>query len=538
MGTVTLDGSGLQAVTVGVSPAAQSTSTDSTGAYSFIPLSPGSYTVSISNAPAIAYCPTTSKSATVPQDTVIIVDFACVSSAQIVGSFSLNGAPFGNVPVVLSGPASANTSTDSGGDFGFSGLAPGSYSVAPGALPLGVTCVPATRAVSLAAGDVKRADFDCTNLGQVVGTVTLNGGAFPDVDVRISGTLADSTLTDSSGGFVFSSVPAGGVTVVLMGVDAAIACTPASHTGTVVGGQQLRLDFDCTASAAIIGTVTLDGSPYSGLVIDLVGPQTGSRSTGSSGGFLFAGLPAGSYAVAPTGLPADVVCTPASVSVSLVFGDLKRADFDCVRLGTVIATVTLNGGPFDGQDVQLTGTADLTRTTDSIGEASFLVPPGSVSVTLVGVPIGVTCTPSSRAATVLGGQIVRVSFACTTGPPPSSLDSDYEVGYALVSSTCGSGAPTSENVTVTTSGATVSIASGRLGAPVTAAYQAASGRAQGSTAWFDIGGGNQARESWDVFFSLSTLGRPVMAGTVIQEVRDSTGTITCTTRFRVLGLAF
>ncbi|MDH3734983.1 MAG: hypothetical protein OEU54_15755, partial [Gemmatimonadota bacterium] len=515
--------------------------TDSAGHYGPIGLAVGAYTVRISNTPAGAVCQVTSKAATVLANTIVIVDFACFSAGMIIGTFTLDGAPFGSVPVDLTGTATATDTTDASGDYGFTGLLPGNYGVAPGTLPSGVTCQPTSYTISLSAGQTVRADFVCASEGDVITVVTLNGGAFPGVDVQLSGAATRSGVTNPMGRFTFVDVPAGSVTATITGIDPSITCSATSQSGTVPPAGQLTLTFACSTSAAIIGTVTLNGSPWAGAPIGLTGPAPTSTTADATGGFLFPGLPAGSHLVTPGPLPANVVCVPASRTITLVLGDLKRADFDCETVGAIEAIVTLDGGPYDGLDVRITGTTNRTLTTDPAGIAFFAaVPIGDVDVTLVGVPTSiVTCTPAVRMVVVTAGGLAQALFDCvTTGSPPpeSALPADYEILYNSVSSTCGFTSIPIEVLTITAVGSSLSFSLPRLTVPLVGTYDQTTGRFQGATGWHDTTGGSQTNETWDVFFTISALGPVTLRGRMVNETRNASGAITCRSEFTVIGV--
>lgn len=74
-GRVTVNGAGVAGVTVFTGPLMTTTASD--GSYSFPGLAPGQYQVSISNLPAGAQCPETTKPATVVSNATTVVDFPC-----------------------------------------------------------------------------------------------------------------------------------------------------------------------------------------------------------------------------------------------------------------------------------------------------------------------------------------------------------------------------------------------------------------------------------------------------------------------------
>ena len=130
-GTVTVEGTGLDGVTVSLSSGASAT-TSGGGSYSFTGVAAGSHTVMISNFPAGAEFSQTTGTANITTDgQVAVVDFSgsYTRTATILGSVSVNGTAVGGVSMALSGVESKSAETDSDGNYLFSSLRAGSYTV-------------------------------------------------------------------------------------------------------------------------------------------------------------------------------------------------------------------------------------------------------------------------------------------------------------------------------------------------------------------------------------------------------------------------
>jgi autotransporter-associated beta strand protein len=145
------------------------------------------------------------------------------------------GLPMSGVSVVLSGTSSATVITDSAGFFGFGGLPPGSYTVAP-RLP-GFAFTPASRVFpSLERAEV--VDFVGVKVWRITGTVRdLNDTGIPDIAVGLSGTVSRSTITDTDGRYTFEDLPEGG-TYVVTPSQPSFAFAPASQTFANLSGDQ------------------------------------------------------------------------------------------------------------------------------------------------------------------------------------------------------------------------------------------------------------------------------------------------------------
>jgi len=130
-GTIT-PGTGGSGATITLSGAATATVTaDSSGNYTFAGLFNGSYAVTPGRA-GFTFNPT-SQNATISGANVAGVNF---TAAALAGSFSISGTitPVtggSGATVVLTGPAAATTATDTSGNYSFSGLANGTYTLTP-----------------------------------------------------------------------------------------------------------------------------------------------------------------------------------------------------------------------------------------------------------------------------------------------------------------------------------------------------------------------------------------------------------------------
>ena len=129
--------------------------------------------------------------------------------------FISNGTP--NVTVVLSGAASASTTTDVNGNYTFSGLSNGNYVVTPTPPPV---VYPAFQNVIISGTDVSGINF--AELGVVTGTVATMEQVFPPPGyatqtVQYIGTIEFSPGTlvffNSTGVLQASATPTVGATV-------------------------------------------------------------------------------------------------------------------------------------------------------------------------------------------------------------------------------------------------------------------------------------------------------------------------------------
>ncbi len=125
----TAGGSGATIALSGAATA--SVTTDASGNYTFSGLSNGSYALTPSHT-GYTFNPT-SQNATISSASVTGINFTATPQ---VGTFTISGtitptAGGSGATVTLTGPAAANTTTDTSGNYTFSGLANGTYTVTP-----------------------------------------------------------------------------------------------------------------------------------------------------------------------------------------------------------------------------------------------------------------------------------------------------------------------------------------------------------------------------------------------------------------------
>jgi cyclophilin family peptidyl-prolyl cis-trans isomerase len=443
--------------------------TDSSGNYSFAGLVAGTYKV-VEELP-------NNVSLTNPSQTVTVVANQTASGVNFAEQPSIKGIVFndtnanGTLDTGESGVAgqtvflnndgtgapdsnNPSTVTDANGNYSFSDLVSGNYTV--DIVPAAGTTV-STPSGSLSVTYSSGAAAKVVNVGEVPPSIA--GAVFTDVndngqfdagDIGIAGRTvfinednsgtADSsnphTTTNSLGQFTFSGLAAGTYTVMEV-LPTGGTLTTATQTITVAVGQTKsgvvfgelpsitgKVFVDLTGS----GTKTSADPGLGGQTVFLNIDGTGqpdsnnpSTTTASDGSFAFGTEPAGNYTVEEV-LPSNVTLSTASQSItvtaghtttSVVFGELPSIS------GTVFTDTNGNGTLDSGEtgvsgrtvfiNQDGSGTADGTNpqaTTDTNGNYYFLgLAAGNYSLTEV-IPTGVTLTTSvPLTAAVTAGHV-------------------------------------------------------------------------------------------------------------------------------------
>jgi len=160
----TISGTGGGGATVSLTGTESlSTTSSASGSYSIAGLINGTYTVSVSN-PGVTFAPT-SQTVTINGTPVSNVNF----TATVTNPLSISGTITGGAgaKVNLGGAATATTTADSSGNYSFSGLMGGSYTVTP-VLP-GYIFTPYSQSVNLSATNATNVNFQ----GQVCTCVSI-----------------------------------------------------------------------------------------------------------------------------------------------------------------------------------------------------------------------------------------------------------------------------------------------------------------------------------------------------------------------------
>jgi hypothetical protein len=156
--------SGGAGATVTLSGAASATTTaNSSGNYSFTGLANGTYTVTPSNA-GFTFSPAT-QTVTLNGGNATAVNFTATSIYTISGS--LSPAPFAaGATVTLSGPVNATTTANGSGNYSFSGLPAGSYTVTPSSQI--ATFSPTSQNLTISSSSLTGVDFTATSSANIV----------------------------------------------------------------------------------------------------------------------------------------------------------------------------------------------------------------------------------------------------------------------------------------------------------------------------------------------------------------------------------
>jgi len=269
------------------------------GTYSIGGLPPGSYVVTAS---AASY-QTLAVGASVTGGAITTVDFELASNPGIISGTvtDTNGSPLQSVlvQVIAGGATIASGLTDSSGNYLFSGIAPGSYTVSASKTLYQTQVV----GVSVSSDTTTIANFSlAADPGIISGTVTAATGGGPLVSVLIQVILDNiviaTGLTDDNGEY-----SVGGLAPGSYAVRAGKTGYQTSTTGAIVAsGSVTTVNFSLAANpGAIAGTITdsVTTAPIAGatIAVRLGGSIIFMDITDDNGNYSIEGVAPGSYTV-------------------------------------------------------------------------------------------------------------------------------------------------------------------------------------------------------------------------------------------------
>ena len=404
-GLVSIEGQGVDAVSVTLSNGA-SAITANGGMYRFDGVEAGAYTVTISNYPDDASFNQTSAAATIATDGQnVTVNFpgSWIRTSSIMGTVTVENEGLGGVTVKLSGVSDSETLTDGGGQYAFTGLRAGNYTVEiTGFDDEDVAFGSTSSAATVATGESKVVSFEGTYLrtSGIVGQVTADEEPQEGIAVSLQGRGESRTVsTNSAGQFSFEQLRRGDYSVVISGYDTdEMSFDVTSQSVTVAYGETANVPFEgiLLRTAGITGTVTVEGvGPISDVTVTIQGegaPVDGL--TDNMGVYSFENLRAGEYSVAISGFDDDEYGFPdgTSATVTVELQETGTVPFDGIMLRTaaIEGTVTVgdDDAPLPGVMVTVSGgPRDEEHSTTTNDDGMYMVEnlhAGTYSVTISG----------------------------------------------------------------------------------------------------------------------------------------------------------
>ncbi len=309
----------------------------------------------------------------------------------ISGSVTIEGTAAAGVTATLS--SGATTTTGSGGNFAFSGVEAGTYTVTISGFPEDATFAQATQSATIATdGENVQLTFagEYVRSSAVVGAVVaadavMSGGdgqpeTLGGVTVTLEGEHASETAeTDANGGFSFPGLRAGAYVVTISGFPEDVSFETSSLEVEVGVGEVGNADFTghFIRTSAVEGRVAIEGEGLAGVTVTLAGgpsEESHTTTTDADGAYRFEELRPGDYVVSISDFDArDYEFASTSQDVSVDLGETDTVSFTGVLLRTsgISGRVSVDGMGLADVEVALSGVEERSATTDAGGQYAF-----------------------------------------------------------------------------------------------------------------------------------------------------------------------
>ena len=272
-----------------------------------------------------------------------------------MGTVTVENMGLGGVTVALSGISDASAVTDDNGQYAFTGLRMGNYSVEISGFDSDEVGFSSTAAaVTVGVGESKIISFDGTYLrtAGIMGRVSVEGEGLQGVTVSLSGgpdATDMTTETDAAGQYSFAKLRAGDYAVGISGYntdDYEFELT--SQNVTVALGETANVPFEgvLLRTAGVSGRVSVEGIGLEGVTVTLsmADADDATTMTDAGGLYAFSGLAAGDYTVAialSDEQMAAYVFEMTSMDVTLEDDMTSIVNFEAEHAATASVTVQL-----------------------------------------------------------------------------------------------------------------------------------------------------------------------------------------------------
>ncbi|MGB5217272.1 MAG: carboxypeptidase regulatory-like domain-containing protein [Smithella sp.] len=329
---------------------------------------------------------------------------------SITGQITSNNTGLAGVIVSLSGADTYSTMTDVDGNYSFTGLNNGNYTVTPSLS--GYSFSPSDTIVSIDDADSTDIDFTATASATPTYTIsgTVSGAVVSGVSMTLTGTGSSATTTDAGGNYSFSGAANGSYTITPS--KTGYTFSPATRSITVnnanVTGQNFTATAITTPTYIIAGTVS--GAVKSGVTINLSGAKIASTTTDAVGNYSFSGLANGIHTITPS--KTGYTFSPTSINVSVYNANIMGQNFTATANipSTYSISGNVSGAATSGVTITLTGSGSSTTTTDAGGNYSFS---GAANGNYAITPskTGYTFSPATRSITVNNANVTGQNFS-------------------------------------------------------------------------------------------------------------------------------
>ncbi|MBS2022311.1 MAG: carboxypeptidase regulatory-like domain-containing protein, partial [Deltaproteobacteria bacterium] len=330
--------------------------------------------------------------------------------------FSGANAPAG-LPVALQGPVSQATLTDATGHFSFSGLADGQYALTAFVRSTLTTTQGRTVEVTQGHGP-SDVELGFTPVGTVTGKFLLPGSPASHAGITVTSLgVLSVALTDASGNFTLSGVPAGAHDLV--------ASYPGDLAGTVTNAQvpwDDSLDVGSTTLAvqpalpgALYGTISVLGGSAQSAFVTIAGPTQAITQADASGAWHAGNLAPGAYTISAWVPDSVERIATRTATVGSAQPITAGQNFSFTAAGTLRGQITVAGSPKSGVQVIAIGSG-LSTLTGSDGKYTFAQAPAGRAYTVSAFTAGFAGAPQNTTTLAQGQSLTAPTIDLAAVP--------------------------------------------------------------------------------------------------------------------------
>lgn len=352
---------------------------------------------------------------------------ATIASYTISGIVTDGQFPMAGLKVLLSGSKNTYVLTDTDGNYSFTVLGGGTYTVKP--TLTNYTFAPTERVYNSLSANQSAQDFTGTlNKHTISGVVKVGTAGLAGVTMTLGSPGLDFTprkmTTDAAGAFSFTGVPAGR-TYTVTPAKTYYSFTPATRTYTGLNADQTATNFVATLKTYTIGgTVKVGTAVLPGVTMKLTSPSPAGFTprvvtTGATGTYSFANLPAGrTYYITPAKI--NYFFTPATRTYTNLTANQTTANFTAtLKTYSITGTVTLSGTTTGLYQVALTvaspttGFTPRTVYTNTAGVYSITNLPAGRAYTVTPARVNYNFSPTVKSYASLTGNLLSQNYSAT-----------------------------------------------------------------------------------------------------------------------------
>jgi hypothetical protein len=253
-------------------------------------------------------------------DTISFTTLPGTDKMIINGTITFNSNPVSQVIISLTGSSTGADTTDSNGNYSFTVIEGGNYTITP--KKAYYTFIPASMTFNNLQSS-QTLNFTSSLITYTISGQILNKGLpLSGATVMLNGYPSGSMLTDTNGNYSFSVYAGGNDTIIPYKSGYTFSPVNKPYKNVISNQKQ---NFTATLNTyTISGQITLDSIAMSGVTVLLSGSTSGSTTTAANGSYKFTVNALGTYTITPS--KKGITFSPVNITFDDLAGN-KVQDF-------------------------------------------------------------------------------------------------------------------------------------------------------------------------------------------------------------------